>query len=182
MAAGLMKRHSDAGVSPPTALYVDHDCRRGIAMETKDSSPSGLRWKYPSTYGTLWDALLLVALQSQPKYAIFLGRLFHCTFVWSQEDLKPLIPATHCKVTRNGVKDPSEEDVIKKSAKKSLRPIATGKPLVWKKPTYLIHDLIDTFQDEQGDDTLGVPLLNADQIWDILGFSEKAHCMYSGSW
>ena len=53
MAAGLMKRHSDAGVSPPTALYVDHDCRRGIAMETKDSSPSGLRWKYPSTYGTL---------------------------------------------------------------------------------------------------------------------------------
>lgn len=35
MAAGLMKRHSDAGVSLPTVLYVDHDCRRGIAMETK---------------------------------------------------------------------------------------------------------------------------------------------------
>ena len=35
MAAGLIKRHSDAGVSPPTVLYVDHDCRRGIAMETK---------------------------------------------------------------------------------------------------------------------------------------------------
>ena len=35
MAAGLMKRHSDAGVSPPTVLYVDHDWSRGIAMETK---------------------------------------------------------------------------------------------------------------------------------------------------
>ena len=133
MAAGLMKRHSDAGVSPPTVLYVDHDCRRGIAMETKRLLSQCLRWKYPSTYGTLWDALLLVALQSQPKYAIFLGRLFHCTFKWSQEDPKPLIPAIHCKLTRSGVKDPSEEDVIKKSAKKSLRPIATEKPLVWKK-------------------------------------------------
>ena len=35
MAAGLVKRHSDAGVSPPTVLYVDHDCHRGIAKETK---------------------------------------------------------------------------------------------------------------------------------------------------
>ena len=35
MAAGLMKRHSDAGVYPSTVLYVDRDSRRGIAVETK---------------------------------------------------------------------------------------------------------------------------------------------------
>ena len=33
---------------------------------------------------------------------------------------------------------------------------------------------MDTFQDEQGDDTLGVPLLNADQIWDIWD-SQRRH-------
>ena len=43
-----------------------------------------------------------------------------------------------------------------------------------KETTYLIHDLMDTFQDEQGDDTLGVPLLNADQIWDIWD-SQRRH-------
>ena len=105
-----------------------------LQWRQKDSSRSGLRWKYPSTYGTFMRCIAVgCTTQSQPKYAIFLGRLFHCTFKWSQEDLKPLIPAIHCKLTRSGVKDPSEEDVIKKSAKKSLRPIATEKPLVWKK-------------------------------------------------
>lgn len=34
MTAGLMKRHLDAGVSLSTVLYVDRDCRRGIAVET----------------------------------------------------------------------------------------------------------------------------------------------------
>lgn len=178
-----MKRHLDAGVYPSTVLYVDRDSRRGIAVETKRLLS---QWSEMEISLDIWHFMRCIAVgcttQSQPKYAIFLGRLFHCTFKWSQEDLKPLIPAIHCKLTRSGVKDPSEEDVIKKSAKKSLWPITTEKPLVWKKPTYLIHDLMDRFQDEQGDDTLGVPLLNADQIWDILGFSEKAHCMYSGSW
>ena len=170
-----MKRHLDAGVYPSTVLYVDRDSRRGIAVETKRLLS---QWSEMEISLDIWHFMRCIAVgcttQSQPKYAIFLGRLFHCTFVWSQEDLKPLIPATHCKVTTNGVKDPSEEDFIKKSAKKSLRPIATGKSLVWKKPTYLIHDLIDTFQDEQGGDTLGVPLLNANQIWDIWD-SQNSH-------
>ena len=134
MAAGLMKRHLDARVYPSTVLYVDRDSRRGIAVETKRLLS---QWSEMEISLDIWHFMRCIAVgcttQSQPKYAIFLGRLFQCTFKWSQEDLKPLIPAIHCKLTRSGVKDPSEEDVIKKSAKKSLRPIATEKPLVWKK-------------------------------------------------
>lgn len=36
-----------------------------------------------------------------------------------------------------------------------------------KEITYLIHNLVGAFQDEQGGDPLGVPLLIANQIWDI---------------
>lgn len=36
MAEGLVKRYTNAGVSPPKLLYVDRDCCEGGAVKTKD--------------------------------------------------------------------------------------------------------------------------------------------------
>ena len=36
MAEGLVKRYTDAGVSPPKLLYVNRDCCEGGAVKTKD--------------------------------------------------------------------------------------------------------------------------------------------------
>ena len=81
MAAGLMKRHLDAGVYPSTVLYVDRDSRRGIAVETKRLLS---QWSEMEISLDIWHFMRCIAVgcttQSQPKYAIFLGRLFHCTF------------------------------------------------------------------------------------------------------
>ena len=112
--------------------------------------------------------------ESHPMYAIFLGRLSQCIFHWSQEDVHLLKHAKRCELTRSGVVDPSDEDAIKHISKKELTTQCCRKTRGIKDTTQLIHDLLDTFQGEQGCDTLGVPLLDADRIWDIWE-SQKKH-------
>ena len=158
-----MKRHSDAGVSPPTVLYVAHDCRRGIAMETKRLLS---QWFEMEISIEIWHFMRCIAVGCTTVSTKV------CYFPWTSFSLHLCMkpgrpkPVNTCH-TLQSHKEWSQRSkwggCHQKISKKSLPPIATGKPLVWKKPTYLIHDLIDTFQDEQGGDTLGVPLLN---IWD----------------
>ena len=70
-------------------------------------------------------------------------------------------------------KDPSDKDVIKHISKKELATHCRRKTSVIKDTTQLIHDLLDTFQGEQGCDTRSTTL-DADRIWDIWE-SQKKH-------
>ena len=175
MAAGLMKGYLDAGVPPPKVLYVDRDCCGGGAVKTKDLFS---QWSEMVIALDIWHFMRCIAVgcttESHPMYAIFLGRLSQCIFAWSQEDLQLLKHAKRCELARSGVKDPSDEDVIKRISKKELATQCRRKTRGIKDTTQLIHDLLDTFQGEQGCDTLGVPLLDADRIWNIWE-SQKKH-------
>ena len=175
MAAGLMQRYLDAGVPTPKVPNVDCDCCGGGAVKTKDLFS---QWSEMVKSLNIWHFMRHIAVgcttQSHPMYAIFLGRLSQCIFELCQEDLQLLKHAKHCELTRSGVKDPSDEDVIKHISKKELATHCRRKTRGIKDTTQLIHDLLDTFQGEQGCDTLGVPLLDADRIWDIWQ-SQKKH-------
>ena len=175
MAAGLMKRYLDASVPPPKVLYVDCDSCGGGAVKTKDLFS---QWSEMLISLNIWHFVRHIAVgcstESHPMYAIFLGRLSQCIFERSQEDLQLLKHAKHCELTRSGVKDPSDEDVIKHISKKELATPCRRNTCGIKDTNQLIHDLLDTFQGEHGCDTLEVPLLDADRIWDIWE-SQKKH-------
>lgn len=182
MAAGLMKRYLDAGVPPPKVLYVDCDCCGSGAVKTKDLFS---HWSEMVISLNIWHFMRHTAVgcttESHPMYAMFLARLSQCIFERSQEGLQLLKHAKHCELARSGVKDPSDEDVIKHNSKKGLATHCRRKTPGIKDTNQLIHDLLHTFQGEQGCDTLGVPLLDADRIWDIWESQKKAHYMYPGS-
>lgn len=175
MAAGLMKRYLDAGVPPPKVLYVDCDCCGSGAVKTKDLFS---HWSEMVISLNIWHFMRHTAVgcttESHPMYAMFLARLSQCIFERSQEGLQLLKHAKHCELARSGVKDPSDEDVIKHNSKKGLATHCRRKTPGIKDTNQLIHDLLHTFQGEQGCDTLGVPLLDADRIWDIWE-SQKKH-------
>ena len=72
------------------------------------------------------------------------------------------------------MKDPSDEDAIRQITKKELATHCRRKTRGVEETTQLIHDLLETFSGEQGCDTLRVPLLDVDQVWDIWD-SQKRH-------
>ena len=175
MAAGLMKRYSDAREPSPKVLYVDRDCCEGGAVKVKD-----LFSKWPGLIISLdiWHFMRRLALgcttESHPLYGVFLGRLSQCIFEWSKEDLELLKRAKCSQLKQSGVRNPSDDDVIRHMTKKELATHCRRKTRGVEEMTQLIYDLLEAFQGDQGRDTLGVPLLDADRIWDIWE-SQKKH-------
>ena len=175
MAEGLMKRYTDAGVSPPKLLYVDRDCCEGGAVKVKDlfsqwvNLPIGLDiWHFMRRFAAGCTT------EAHPLYGVFLGRLSQCIFQWSKEDLECLKLAKGSELKQNGVLDPSDETITRSITKKELATHCRRKTRGVKETTTLIHDLLETFSGDQGCDTLGVPLLDPNQIWDIWD-SQKKH-------
>ena len=175
MAEGLMKRYSDASVSPPKLLYVDRDCCEGRAGKVKDLFS---HWPDLLIRLDIWHFMRRFAVgcttEAHPLYGVFLGRLSQCIFQWSKDDLDLLKQAKSCELKQSGVSDPSEETIIKNITKKELATHCLRETRGEEETTNLIHGLLETFSSEQGCDTLGVPLLDADRIWDIWE-SQKKH-------
>lgn len=174
MAEGLMKRYSDAGVSPPKLLYVDRDCCEGRAGKVNDLFR---HWTDLPIRLDIWHFMRRLAVgcttEAHPLYGVFLGRLSECIFQWSKEDLELLKKAKSCELKQSGIPDPSEETIIK-NITKELATHCRRKTRGEEETTNLIHGLLETFSSEQGCDTLGVPLLDPDLIWDIWE-SQKKH-------
>lgn len=174
MAEGLVKRYTDTGVSPPKLLYVDRDCCEGGAMKVKDLFR---QWVDLPICLDIWHFMRRFAVgcttEAHPLYGVFLGRLSQCIFEWSKEDLELLKQAKGSELKQNGVLDPSDETIIHSITKKELAAHCRRKTRGVEATTTLIHDLLETFSGEQGCDTLGVPLLDPDRIWDIWDSQEK---------
>ena len=175
MAEGLMRRYSDAREAPPKVLYVDRDCCEGGAVRMKDLFST---WSELIISLDIWHFMRRIATgcttESHPLYAVFLGRLSQCLFEWSKEDLELLKRAKRCELKKSGVTaDPRDEDVIRNITKKELATHCRRKTRGVQETTTLIHDLLETFQGDQGRDTLGVPLLDGDRIWDIWEAQKK---------
>ena len=81
MAAGLMKRYSDAKEPPPKVLYVDCDCCGGGAVKVKDLSSM---WPGLIISLDIWHFMRQLALgcttKSHPLYGVVVGHLSQCIF------------------------------------------------------------------------------------------------------
>ena len=71
------------------------------------------------------------------------------------------------KQRQNDVPEPSDETIIQSITKKELATLCRRKTRGVDETTSLIHDLLETFSGDQGCDTLGVPLLESEWIWEI---------------
>lgn len=175
MAEGLVKRYTDAGVSSPKLLYVDRDCCEGGAVKTKDLFK---QWGDLSIRLDIWHFMRWIAIgcttEAHPLYGVFLGRLSQCIFQWSKEDLDLLKKAKRSELRQNGIPEPSDETIIQSITKKELATHCRRKTRGVDETTSLIKDLLETFSGDQGCDTLGVPLLDPDRIWEIWD-SQKKH-------
>ena len=103
--------------------------------------------------------------EAHPLYGVFLGWLSQCIFQWSKEDLDLLKMAKGSELKQNGIPEPSDEPIIQIITKKGLATHCHRKTSGVDETTSVIQDFLETFSGDQGCDTLGVPLLDPEQIW-----------------
>lgn len=166
MASGIVCRYELANIPPPGLLYTDRDCcgERNIGSLFAAWEPVCIRLD-------AWHFMRRLAAgcttESHPLYGTFMARLSQCIFEWSSEDLTLLKRAKAGELANSGVPSPSDEDIIKSLTKKELSRHVRRKTRGVQVTTMLISNLLEAFSGPQGNDTLGVPLLDSDRIWRI---------------
>ena len=118
----------------------------------------------PWIYGTSWDALLWVATQN-PIHCICVPGTSLSMYISMEQ--RRWRTAQACQLKQSGVSNPSDDDVIRHITKKELANHCCRKTCGVEEMTQLICHLLEAFPGDQGSDTLGVSLLDADRIWDI---------------
>lgn len=168
MATGLVDRYEKAGVSPPELVYTDRDCcgAGGIKAMFSDWSDICVRLD-------IWHFMRRLAsactTESHPLHATFMGRLSQCIFEWSTEDVDNLKTATAKELSVDKDHPLVSQSISKKLLARHCRRRTRGV----EKTSTMLFQLLDTFSGEQGKDTLGVPLLDADNIWEIWKSQER---------
>lgn len=164
MAAGLVKRYSDASIDPPSLLYVDRDCCSG---KSKALFPD-------------WDKLLIrldiyhfmrriatgCPTESHQLHQTFMARLSQCIFQWDSGDLERLKLAKKRELESQGIKEPEDRLVISRITSRKLALHCCRLTRSAEEITQNIINLIEAFDGDQGRDTLGVPLFNHTRIWE----------------
>ena len=102
-----------------------------------------------------------------------MDRLSQCIFEWSGEDLNLLKRAKAAKLAKSSVQNSSDEDTVQRITKKELSLHVRRKTRRIQVTTVLISNLLEAFSGTQGNDTLGVPLLDCDRIWTIWESQQK---------
>ncbi|XP_028513840.1 uncharacterized protein LOC114574708 [Exaiptasia diaphana] len=166
IATGLMRRYALAGVPPPEVLYVDRDCC-GNKMQQMFSLWDGIVVRL-DTWHFMRRITSGCTTEAHQLYGYFCGRLSRCIFQWSQLKL-----AKTCEMFKSGIINPTDDDVIKKITKKELA-LHCCRQTRGVEETERLYNLLETLSGEQGSDTMGVPLLDSDRIWEIWE-SQKRH-------
>lgn len=166
MASGIVRRYELARVPQPGLLYTDRDCcgERNISSLFAAWEPLCVRldaWHFMRRF------VAGCITESHPLYGTFMARLSQCIFEWSSEDLTLLKRAKAGELVNSNVLNPSDEDIMKKLTKRELSLHVRRKTRGVQVTTMLIGNLLDAFYGPQGTDTLGVPLLDSDRIWNI---------------
>ena len=162
MAKDLVNRYKNASVSPPDLVYTDRDCcgARGI----KGLFPE---WNDICVRLDIWHFMRRLAIgvttESHPLYATFMGRMSKCIFEWSTEDFDSLKTA---KARELGL-DEDHPMVMKAITKKEMALHCRRKIRGAEKTSVLLFQLLGTFCGDQGRETLGVPLLDAEKTWEM---------------
>ena len=167
MVTGLVERYRKSNVPPPKLLYVDRDCC-STKLKSHFHELSNLVIRLD-----VWHFMRRFAAgccsESHALYATFMSRLSACVFEWDTEDLQRLYAAKRGQLSASGVCRKRKEDVAMHITKKELALHCKRRTRGVEETTLLVKNLIDTFSSDQGNDTMGIPLLNKtsiQQIWE----------------
>ncbi|KAM8852770.1 uncharacterized protein ACB058_011493 [Synchiropus picturatus] len=159
MAAGLMRRYSDAGQAPPKVLYVDRDCCTCVGQ----SQVRQLFHKWPELVVRLdvWHLMRRfargVTTDAHQLYGLFMARLSYAIFEWDATDVARLEQA---KQSQEGA------DVHVTLTAKELARHCRRRTRGAEETRRLIQEVLDTFWNMV--DTQGVPLIDRarmEEIW-----------------
>lgn len=170
MAAGLMGRYRDAGVPPPTLLYVDRDC----CSATGKSRAAAMfhEWEELDVRLDVWHLMRRFAAglttDSHQLYGLFMSKLSACIFAWDAADVARLREAVQAELEeKQGIAGLTEEQLTSKLTPKQLARHCRRSTRGAEETEQLIGQLLAAFRDVT--DTMGIPLLDAermDAIWD----------------
>lgn len=109
---------------------------------------------------------------SHQLYSTFMIWLSHCIFMWDQEDRAALQKAKRAELKSNH-KDPSDADVLWVISRSELALHCRRTTRGTGKTQALIESLIQVFNGDNGQDTLGVPLINSARASEIIKSQRK---------
>ena len=173
MIDGIVKRYRDGEVDEPELLYVDRDCCGSSSIKKQ------LReWKNTTVRLDIWHFMRRFSAgcttDAHHLYGTFMGMLSHCIFQWDPNDLKELLSAKRSQLEAMGVRDMSDEDLIKRVSRDELALHCRRSTRGEKETTSLISRLLEAFDGDKGRNTQGVPLIDSQrmrEVWD----AQKKH-------
>ncbi len=168
MTTALVDRYKNAGVPPPDLIYTDRDC-----CGARDINALFPDWDVICVRLDIWHFMRRLAIgvttASHPLYATFMGRMSKCIFEWATDDFHLL---KHAKAMELGLED-DQPLVVKSITKKEMALHCRRKTRGAEETCVLLHKLLDTFCGEQGNDTLGVPLLDSEKTMEMWQVQQK---------
>lgn len=170
MAAGLMRRYQLAGAPPPQLIYVDRDCcnQDGVS-KTAAMFPD---WGQLVVRLDIWHLMrrfaAAVTTESHELYPTFMRQLSHCIFEVDPDDARRLREAKRSELEgQHGMTGLTDGEVVKRISIKEWRLHCRRRTRGAVDTALHIQNLLDTFADQKGNDTLGIPLLDALRIQDV---------------
>ena len=174
MIQGIVDRYKNANVPPPKVLYVDRDCcgeHSHLRIQFKD-------WPDLIIRLDIWHFMRRIArgvvTEQHPLYAEFMSRLSACIFVRVDEDVELLKEAKRAVMLSSGIPNPSGDDVVRAITRAELQLHCRRRTRSADDIENNISSLIETFSGDEGNNTLGVCLLDKEKI-DAIWEEQKAH-------
>ena len=173
MVKGIVQRYTTADVPPPEALYLDRGC-------CGDQNLCRMFGAWPNLYYRLdiWHFMRRFAsvctTDAHQLYGTFMSRLSMCIFKWSPDDVAALVEAKRSQLQARAVPNPSNADVLGCLTRRELAQHCRRTTRGVEATTALIDSLLTSLSGDSGRDSLGVPLLAEEKVWDLWD-SQKRH-------
>ena len=172
MARGLMERYRCAAVPPPVLLYVDCGCC--VSEGTSKLQCRFGEWPDLHVRLDIWHFMRRLAsgctTDAHPLYPTFMGCLSACIFEWDASDLALLRQAKREQLLQEGVPTITDKLVDSRITKKDLAQFCRRRTRGEEATIQLIERLLKELGGQNGNDLMGVPLLDQvrmDHIWRI---------------
>ncbi|KAH3727497.1 hypothetical protein DPMN_053436 [Dreissena polymorpha] len=111
-------------------------------------------------------------------YATFIGQLSAAIFQWDRVDLNLIKSAKREELIHSNIRNPSDSDIQARLDRKELSLHCRRMTQSTEVITERIQAVLELFDGDSGRDTMGVPLLHHERIWELW---KQQQCMLSAS-
>ncbi|XP_052441426.1 uncharacterized protein LOC127980742 [Carassius gibelio] len=175
MVDGLVKRYQQAGVNPPSVLYVDCGCCSEVSESKLKTRFRG--WPDLMIRLDIWHFMRRIALgcttDAHQLYPIFMSRLSACIFEWDAADVSILRKAKRELLMSQGWPALTDEDVNKHLTREELALHCRRRTRGEETTILLLEQLLTELLSSKGNDSLGVPLLDRERMEHIWCVQKK---------